>query len=186
MEMDKDSELEKSSDQDKKDQTVLSDGTKDRKDHEKSEKADGIQTQESSENTDDDGVEKYCFMCRRPKSVVGKMVHLPIGVPVCNDCMQKAFDTMRGFGGNLGNMDLSKLNTEISGLDLKNFNSLLNSKEEKTEVKKEEKSGKNKEETDIDLSNIPLPHQIKAELDAYVVGQDHAKKGYFRCCLQSL
>ena len=30
--------------------------------------------------------------------------------------------------------------------------------------------------TDIDLENIPTPHELKAHLDDYVIGQDDAKK----------
>lgn len=133
------------------------------------------ETAHTEDNAED--VDKFCFMCRRPESVVGKMVNLPIGVPVCSDCMQRAFDTMRGFNsGNVAQIDLSKFNSQISDLDLQNFNRLLNPKQNKEELPHEAKSGKTKPAEEIDLSNIPLPHQIKEELDAYVVGQDYAKK----------
>lgn len=41
--------------------------------------------------------------------------------------------------------------------------------------KKKKKKNK-KEEPKLTLKNIPAPHQIKAQLDEYVIGQDYAKK----------
>ena len=42
--------------------------------------------------------EKYCSMCFRPESTVGKMIDLPGNMHVCSDCMQKTMDTMSSFG----------------------------------------------------------------------------------------
>ena len=53
---------------------------------------------------EDDGYEKYCFICRRPESVAGKMIELPNHINVCSDCMQKSFDAM-----NNGEIDLNRL-----------------------------------------------------------------------------
>ncbi len=44
----------------------------------------------------------------------------------------------------------------------------------KAEVKKKKKD--KKEEPEFTLKDIPAPHQIKAMLDEYVIGQDYAKK----------
>ena len=52
---------------------------------------------------DNDGYERYCFICRRPESVTGKMIDLPTNICVCPDCMQKSFDAM-----NNGGFDYSK------------------------------------------------------------------------------
>ena len=38
--------------------------------------------------------EDICFLCRRPESKVGKMVHLPNDIHICQNCMQKVFDSM--------------------------------------------------------------------------------------------
>ena len=59
---------------------------------------------ESTENQDQDIHEDVCFICHRPESKVGKMVHLPQNICVCSDCMQKAFDTVTK-----GGMDFSKM-----------------------------------------------------------------------------
>ncbi len=43
-------------------------------------------------------------------------------------------------------------------------------------VKKKSKEEKAKEIAEFDIRSIPAPHQMKAKLDEYVVGQDQAKK----------
>ena len=57
-----------------------------------------------AENNDRNNNE-YCFVCRRPESETGKMVHLPNGFPVCSSCMQKMMDAASrlDFGTLLGN-----------------------------------------------------------------------------------
>ena len=62
-----------------------------------------------------DDYEDICYICRRPESVAGKMIHIPNNICICNDCMQKTFDSMGsfGFGGgdnaNLNNIDFSRM-----------------------------------------------------------------------------
>ena len=59
-----------------------------------------VETTKNTSDTDnkkqnnDDGYEKVCFICRRPESVAGKMIELPNHICVCNDCMQKSFNSM--------------------------------------------------------------------------------------------
>ena len=43
-------------------------------------------------------------MCRRTESQAGKMITLPGGLQVCQDCMQRSFDMMMGSG-----MDWTKM-----------------------------------------------------------------------------
>ena len=38
--------------------------------------------------------EKYCFVCRRPESKVGKMITMMEGMYICPDCMQKTMDAV--------------------------------------------------------------------------------------------
>ena len=56
--------------------------------------------------------EDICYICRRPESVAGKMIHIQDAICICNDCMQKTFDSMNTGGfplGNMMNMDFSKM-----------------------------------------------------------------------------
>ena len=73
------------------------------------------------ENDKDDEYEKYCYLCRRPESVAGKLIDMPGGISICPDCMQKTFDNFNNSGlgsmqfldlsnlSNMGNLDMSQL-----------------------------------------------------------------------------
>ena len=42
-----------------------------------------------------DEYEEMCFMCRRPESVAGKMIHIPLeNVCLCSDCMERSLSMM--------------------------------------------------------------------------------------------
>ena len=41
-----------------------------------------------------DGYEEICYICHRPESVAGKMIHIPNNICICRDCMQRTFDSM--------------------------------------------------------------------------------------------
>ena len=117
---------------------------------------------------DDEKYEKICFMCHRPESVTGKMIDLPNHITVCPDCMQKSFDAMTN-----GSVDLNRL-MNIPGVQFLNMSDLENMQPRAQKIKK--KKEKPKEYHQIDIRKIPAPHKIKARLDEYVVGQEHAKK----------
>ena len=127
-------------------------------------------TVEDVENTKDheDEYEKICFVCRRPESITGKMIDLPNGICVCNDCMQKSFDAMTS-----GQIDFSQL-MNMPGVQILNMADLEQAVPKKQKVKKK-KEGEERKPL-IDIQNIPAPHKIKAKLDDYVVGQEYAKK----------
>ena len=57
----------------------------------------------NDEQTDD--YEAICYMCRRPESKAGKLISIPNGIKICQDCMQKTFDTLNssGFPMDFGN-----------------------------------------------------------------------------------
>ena len=117
---------------------------------------------------DNDGYERYCFICRRPESVTGKMIDLPTNICVCPDCMQKSFDAM-----NNGGFDYSKfMNMPMS--PIMGFGDQENQMPKQQKVKK--KKPEEKKEPILNIRDIPAPHNIKAKLDEYVVGQEHAKK----------
>lgn len=117
---------------------------------------------------DDAGYEKYCSLCNRPESIAGKMIELPNNITVCSDCMQKSFDLMSN-----SNFDYSKL-MNMPGVHIMNMAELENMMPKAKPVKKK-KEGEKKESA-LNLKDIPAPHKIKAKLDEYVVGQEHAKK----------
>ena len=54
-----------------------------------------------------DPYEKYCYMCRRSESQAGKLIHMPGDVYICQDCMQKTFDSMNN--GSLRFLDIGAI-----------------------------------------------------------------------------
>ncbi len=146
---------------------------------------------EAQEEQEEDGYEDVCYICRRPESKAGKMIRIPNNICICADCMQKTFDTMNHSGfpmgdmGNFGNMpnisminlaDLQNMMPNISMInlsDLQNMNMMPKTQKLKKKKAKEEKE---KKQPVLDIRSIPAPHKIKASLDEYVVGQEHAKK----------
>ena len=119
---------------------------------------------------DDREYEKLCSICHRPESVTGKMIELPNNLYVCPDCMQKSFDLM-----NNGQIDLNQL-MRMPGVQILNMQDLENMMPKQQKVKKKKEKKEKDEAPELDLRNIPAPHKIKASLDEYVIGQDHAKK----------
>ena len=130
--------------------------------------------EEEIQNEDDDNKyesEKFCTLCRRSEMQAGKMIDLPNNIHICSDCMQKSFDSMNQqmSSSNFNYNDFFNM-PNISMIDL---SSLQNpTQHQKVKPKKKEK----KAEPVLDLKKIPAPHKIKATLDEYVIGQEHAKK----------
>ncbi|MDY3918761.1 MAG: ATP-dependent Clp protease ATP-binding subunit ClpX [Candidatus Limivivens sp.] len=119
----------------------------------------------------EDEFEEVCFMCRRPESKAGKLVHLPNHICVCSECMQKAFDTMNNGGFPYG--DLSSLQN-MPNISMINLSDLMNQVPQRQKVKK--KKPEKEPKRAFDIRSIPAPHKIKAGLDEFIIGQDHAKK----------
>lgn len=116
------------------------------------------------------GYEEYCQMCRRPVSIAGKMMHMPNDLCICNDCLQKTFDSINS--NNFPYMELLSLDPSMFRLgDLPKMPKV------KKKAKEAEKEKTEQEQTPVlDIKQLKPPHKIKAELDEYVIGQDHAKK----------
>ena len=55
-------------------------------------------------NGNSDDYEKICFVCRRPESRAGKMIVMPNNIYICQDCMQRTFDSINSSGINYEDM----------------------------------------------------------------------------------
>ena len=120
------------------------------------------------QNKEDD-YEKVCYVCRRPESKAGKMITMPGNICICSSCMQKAFDQVEkgGFPGMMGfNLSPGMMNMPFQMEDMPNT------------IPQRQKVKKKKEHAEpvLDIRSIPAPHKINAQLNEYVVGQEHAKK----------
>ena len=131
---------------------------------------------ENNTTANTDEYEKVCYICRRSESKAGKMINMPGGLCVCADCMQKTFDTINNSDINYDDLMNNMPNMGMFG----GFNMMGNdiSNRQKVKKKKEDNNKPTDKEKDdtLDLANLPAPHQIKAMLDEYVIGQDYAKK----------
>ncbi|MDO4555901.1 MAG: ATP-dependent Clp protease ATP-binding subunit ClpX [Lachnospiraceae bacterium] len=129
-----------------------------------------VNTTSKEKKDNDDGYEKYCYMCRRSESQAGKLIHMPGDVYICQDCMQKTFDSMNN--GSMRFLDIGAI--DPSKFDFSSF--LKNQIPRSQQAKQKKKEKKKEEEPAMTLKDIPAPHKIKASLDEYVIGQDYAKK----------
>ena len=121
----------------------------------------------------------YCCVCHRTEGQGASLVRMPNNMSICTDCMQKSFDSFgNGFpGGGIQFLDLS--NMDINNLKDMSLGDLLSgglNQQPKPKKHKKKKKKKKAEKPELNIRNIPAPHQIKAKLDEYVIGQDHAKK----------
>lgn len=118
--------------------------------------------------------EHICFMCHRTEEVAGKMLRLPQGLYICEDCMQKSFDMMSNELKNVDSDEIKKIfeNSNISFVSPNIFsgNNAPKIKPKKKEEPKEDLYPK------LDINNLVPPHKIKEHLDEYVIGQEFAKK----------
>lgn len=112
--------------------------------------------------------EKICFLCKRPESVTGKMIELPQKMYVCPDCMQKSMDAMNNMPFDYNQF----LNNP--GMPVMGFQDMEQEIPQSQKIKKRKPD--EEREPLFNLKDIPAPHKIKAQLDEYVVGQEHAKK----------
>ena len=128
----------------------------------------------------DDEYEDVCYICKRPESKAGKMIHIPNNICICQDCMQKTFDSMNQMpnipgldGMNLGDMISSGKMPNISFVNMSDLQGMMGNQQK---LKKKKPKEAKKTEPVLDIKKIPAPHRIKASLDDYVVGQEYAKK----------
>ena len=127
----------------------------------------------AEENNNKDKNNEYediCYVCRRPESKAGKMMRLPQGICICNDCMQKTFDSMTG----LPNMGMPYMDM-FNMVQPPQYEDIPERQKLKKKKPKEKKKAAEGEEV-FDIQHLPAPHVIKGRLDEYVVGQEYAKK----------
>ena len=112
-------------------------------------------------NNQEEEYEKICYICRRPESKAGKVIAMPENVYVCQDCLQKTFDTINNSGMNYDDM------MKMSGMPNMGMFGNMNYQDmgipENQKIKKKRKVKKPEEK--LDLRNIPAPHEIKHMLD---------------------
>ena len=149
---------------------------------------DSLEDEENIKKDEDEIESEYedvCFACRRPESKAGKMFKLPNNICVCNDCLHKTMDAVSQFDYQ-GMLNNPHVLNEIHNIDKNNktgfpnisFVNLADLQGEGGIPNKQKLRRKKKDASEpiLDIHNIPPPHKIKAQLDDYVVGQEHAKK----------
>ena len=135
--------------------------------------ADTVAEDDDNDNSNKDEYEQICYMCRRPESKAGKMIKIPNSIAICQDCMQKTFDTMNQGGFPMGDMMNFGGMPNISMINLGDLQGMMPKAQK---LKKKKPKEKKDVKPALDIKNIPAPHKIKASLDEYVVGQEQAKK----------
>ena len=127
-----------------------------------------VNTENHSDSHKEDDYEKVCYVCRRPESKAGKMITMPGNICICNSCMQRAFDQVEkgGFPGMMFQMPPGMGNMSFQMEDVPN------TVPQKQKIKKKKEG----EQPVLDIRSIPAPHKINAQLNEYMVGQEHAKK----------
>ena len=131
------------------------------------------ENQDTDDQTDDYEPEKFCTLCHRSERQAGKMIDLPNNIHICPDCMQRSFDSMNTQmqSGNFNYGDLFNM-PNISMINLADLQNAVPNKQKLKKKKPKDEQPK----PELDIHSIPAPHKIKARLDEYVVGQEHAKK----------
>ncbi len=157
---------------------------------EEADQVEDAQVEDREESTDE--FEEFCSMCHRPASKCGKLIRVPQNTAICQDCMQKTFDSVANMTGMLDQFPELDLNIgdlfkhdgkspkmpNISFVNMADLPGMFGQGPQKKVKPKKKKQEKTEEAAEpvIDIRKIPVPHKIKESLDEYVVGQDHAKK----------
>ena len=87
-----------------------------------------------------DEYEEVCSVCRRPESKAGKLIHMPGGLMICNDCMQKAFDMFNQQGG-MNGLNLQNMPFDLKMIDLNNLGGVEIPQKQKVKKKKPKEEG---------------------------------------------
>lgn len=102
--------------------------------------------------------EPRCYLCGRPESVTGPLLHIQNELCICRECMQKTFESA------------------MPNISMLNFSDLAGMMPGMQRVKKKKPKKEKRPEPVLDIRSIPAPHRIKASLDEFIIGQEQAKK----------
>ncbi|MDE7059155.1 MAG: ClpX C4-type zinc finger protein, partial [Lachnospiraceae bacterium] len=84
------------------------------------------------QQVEESGYEDVCFVCHRPESKAGKMIHLTKDICICSECMQKTMDMM-----SKGNVDYSKMDfSKMPNISMINLSDLQNMIPKRQKVKR--------------------------------------------------
>ena len=176
------------------------DGSADSEDDGNDDNEDDGSADNEDDGNDDSEYDNVCFICHRPESITGRQFKLPQNICVCDDCMHKTMDAIGQY--DYPGMDDAALLNSLSGFGMPGLNQNADSDDEASKDGKDIPKGfpnirfvnlndlqqdpnskrtrlKKRKKTDkplIDLKDVPAPHEIKAKLDEFVVGQEKAKK----------
>lgn len=142
------------------------------------------ETKDTESKEHESEYEDVCFVCRRPESKAGRMFKMPNNICVCDDCMHKTMDAVSQFDyqGMLNDPSLQSDMEQMfrgGGMPQIRFLNIADLQGEGGIPNKQKLKKKKKAEDAqpvLNIKDIPAPHKIKASLDEYVVGQEHAKK----------
>ena len=86
----------------------------------------------AKEEHQEEEYDDVCFVCHRPSSKAGKMIHLTPEIHICAECMQRTMDMM-----NNGNIDYSKMDfSRMPNISMVNLSDLQNMIPKRQKVKK--------------------------------------------------
>ena len=112
-----------------------------------------------------DNQNDVCRICGRTEKEAGKLIRLPGELCVCEECMQKSIDEMQK------RTDLQDLFSNFQNMQVMNITDLFGGVT--AQPANEEKDA---ELPVFEMPRLSAPHELKARLDRYVIGQEHAKK----------
>ena len=92
--------------------------------------------------------EDVCFVCRRPESRAGKMIRMGKDIHICQEGMQKAFDSMGNGQFPYNGLDLSQI-SNMPNISMINFSDLANQIPKRQKVKKKKTEEKKNTERKI-------------------------------------
>ncbi len=135
--------------------------------------------------------ETNCAICGRAESECGPLIRIPGDLAICNSCMQNTFNSMNQmFFPSMESVQTTKesdpdekikpqdssVNKGPASIGMINLSDLAGMIPGMHRPKKKKQKKEKQAEPVLDIHSIPAPHKIKEQLDAYVVGQEYAKK----------